>query len=53
MTKYIFSKGTIQIAEGVELKPEKQHHPLQSAPLFIVNAYAKDVIQKHDSKSKR
>jgi hypothetical protein len=36
MTRYVFSQGRIQVLDGIILKPEKRHHPLQTATMFIV-----------------
>jgi hypothetical protein len=36
MTKYVFSKGRIQVLDGIILKPERRRHPLRTATMFIV-----------------
>ncbi len=42
MARYIFSKGTVQVAEDGGLRPAKRRHPLRSTVLFITAAYDKE-----------
>jgi hypothetical protein len=36
MTRYVFSEGKIHALEGIVLRPEKRHHPLRTATMFMV-----------------